>query len=484
MQEALKKEDSRSGLAELIAYAIQECDSDSLQQAIDALNSDALDRPERLSIIMGQFLDLLNMKDGPSEESQNRFHQFVSKVYDTIFFNRHEIFPCKVFFVLNGPVLGFSFRFAKDVIAALGYSVELVWTDGGSEALFDRLQKSRPHVIVVGQFGSEESNEALEELLQHIPEATSETKLLFVSSLQAPGSESFDMVRLVDSLQSFALAPQSYELPNFDLREGSTGRVRRDKQALDNHLVANLIEETKALKLANSYQQKVLLDVNHRMGAIAHDLRNPLFTLQGYTEMLQEADLSEDRKKSCFEKISRASGFMLKLIKRSVFFNELATNTSEIHKEANRLKPILVEAVRGLESYAQSREVSIDMQEVSDAEVFVDSEKIKVVFEQIIHNAIRFSDPGNSVNVLSEASAGYVCIRVEDRGIGIPIDEYGKMFRSYAKTMAKYQGERGTGLGLSSAEKIVSFHNGKITFESKVGKGSEFQIFLPYLKTS
>jgi two-component system sensor histidine kinase/response regulator len=98
----------------------------------------------------------------------------------------------------------------------------------------------------------------------------------------------------------------------------------------------------------------------------------------------------------------------------------------------------------------------------------------------IISNAVEYSPPHSTVTVRIFTEDHHVVIQVKDQGPGIPQAEIQNLFQAYGKTSArKTAGERSIGLGLAISRKIVDQHGGKITVESRIDRGSLFQIILP-----
>jgi signal transduction histidine kinase len=94
-------------------------------------------------------------------------------------------------------------------------------------------------------------------------------------------------------------------------------------------------------------------------------------------------------------------------------------------------------------------------------------------------NAIKFSNSGSTVTLLTREVDGKIELLVTDQGQGIPADEVGDLFGSFKKTSVQpTAGEKSTGLGLSIVKKIVEAHKGKISVESEVGKGTTFLVSL------
>jgi signal transduction histidine kinase len=102
------------------------------------------------------------------------------------------------------------------------------------------------------------------------------------------------------------------------------------------------------------------------------------------------------------------------------------------------------------------------------------------VLNNLISNAVKFSQSGTAVTVHAVAASGGVQIAVRDQGPGIPEGERGKLFQPFGKTSVRSTaGESSTGLGLAIVRKIVEGHGGRIWVESEVGVGSAFLFTLP-----
>jgi signal transduction histidine kinase len=98
----------------------------------------------------------------------------------------------------------------------------------------------------------------------------------------------------------------------------------------------------------------------------------------------------------------------------------------------------------------------------------------------LISNAVKFSQPGTTVEVSAAADDGGVLISVRDEGPGIPEAEQAKLFQPFGRTSVRSTaGERSTGLGLAISRKIVEGHGGRIWVQSHVGLGSVFLFTLP-----
>jgi signal transduction histidine kinase len=253
----------------------------------------------------------------------------------------------------------------------------------------------------------------------------------------------------------------------------------------------NLKRERKSHKIATQHNQQLQLTlaelerVNKNyirvMRVMAHDLRNPLSGMTGLAAMLiDEDEFSEDNK------------YMLKLIETTgihsmEMINELlksglADEHEKLVTQKIDLKSLLYDSVELLQFKANDKQQKIIFESdniplITD----INHEKIWRVVNNLIVNAIKFSQPGGTIRVGIKFAVKYVVISVADNGIGIPAEQKDAVFEMFtAAKKVGTSGEEAFGLGLSISKKIVELHKGRIWFENNPDGGTIFYIELPY----
>ena len=132
------------------------------------------------------------------------------------------------------------------------------------------------------------------------------------------------------------------------------------------------------------------------------------------------------------------------------------------------------------ESYKKGVEVIFLKPDTAIPSVALDVEKIRVVIQNLIENAIKYSGKGDRVIISVHEKEGYIEVSVKDTGIGIPLNEQDKIFdKFYRATNAQAKDTVGSGLGLYTTKGIVEKHGGKMWFESSENQGSTFYFSLP-----
>jgi two-component system phosphate regulon sensor histidine kinase PhoR len=142
--------------------------------------------------------------------------------------------------------------------------------------------------------------------------------------------------------------------------------------------------------------------------------------------------------------------------------------------------PSLVEAaIDRMRSQAERRNISIETNLPGQLpEIEADPRRVEQVLVNLIHNAIKFSDPYKSITVGAKRDSNHVIVFVADQGIGIPPDDLPRIFERFYKTDQARSG-RGTGLGLAISKHIINLHGGDIWAESELNQGSTFYFSLP-----
>lgn len=215
----------------------------------------------------------------------------------------------------------------------------------------------------------------------------------------------------------------------------------------------------------------------------AHQLRTPLSAIKWTMQMLMDGDfgkLNEEQKKALVEG-NLANDRMVALIADLL-------NVSRIEEGRFALKLSLVKLDEMIDSIISSLKVKADKKGVSLnfikteslPEISIDEEKIYIVLENLMENAIKYTPMNGKVIVEASVMKDKLEIAVKDTGMGIPDTEKDSMFKRFFRgSNAKQKHTDGSGLGLYIAKNIVEKHNGRIWFESELDKGTTFFVRLP-----
>ncbi|MCK8601233.1 hybrid sensor histidine kinase/response regulator [Desulfoferrobacter suflitae] len=248
-----------------------------------------------------------------------------------------------------------------------------------------------------------------------------------------------------------------------------------------------LQEKQRILAQKNAELERLNEEKNKFLGMAAHDLRNPLIVIRGFSEFLLEQSsppLSEDFAEM-LSAIHSQSEFMLTLVNDLLDISKIESGTLELKWVTTDLVSLIEHTITLNQILAERKQIRIDFRcdaqcRRSMSAVLLDPQKIEQVLNNLISNAVKYSAAGSPVLVTLARGGKGLLVQVRDQGQGIPKDEMDKLFRPFQTTRAtSTDGEKSTGLGLTIVRRLVEGHGGAVWAESEPGHGSTFSFTLP-----
>lgn len=262
-------------------------------------------------------------------------------------------------------------------------------------------------------------------------------------------------------------------------QQGDQDLLFNNVSKLNNELV-NLQRQ---LFKKNTELEKLNEQKNQFLGMAAHDLRNPLNIILGYSDFLltdYSEHLNADMNKF-ISSIHSSAQYMLGLIEDLLDISKIESGNLILNIESYDLIGQLQYIIELNNTIAKRKSIRIDLF-IPEASIIInaDQQKIEQVLNNLLNNAIKFSFPDTVVTVSCERNDKEISISISDNGPGIDEEDMKKIFNPYEK-IAKTgtAGEKGTGLGLTIVKRIVEGHKGTIKAESEPEKGSTFIFTLP-----
>lgn len=240
---------------------------------------------------------------------------------------------------------------------------------------------------------------------------------------------------------------------------------------LKNEDLARLNEE---LQQANQLKAELL-------AIAAHDLKNPLQTIMGFSHLIGEESQQLDSINRKAMLIRRASQKMLGLIQDLLQTAAIEAGKLELNRTKSDLGMLVKTVCENFYLMAQAKNQKLEVSVEEDCVVNVDVERIKEVIDNLIGNAIKYSPHEKTIRAtVSKDKHGNVHFSVQDEGQGLTEDDLKKLFGKFQRLSAKPTGgESSTGLGLSIVKQLVELHGGKIWAESEgKNKGATFTVEL------
>lgn len=236
------------------------------------------------------------------------------------------------------------------------------------------------------------------------------------------------------------------------------------------------------LNLKNQELQKVNAEKDKFFSIIAHDLRSPFNSIVGFSNILQERVEKEDIKniKTYAQIINNSSLRAMNLLMNLMEWSQSQTGRMNFNPEYFNPVDMMEEIIQLSNDFALQKSITITNDLPSVIIVYADKAMISTIVRNLVSNALKFTNPGGNIRLLSEITPNKVKISVSDTGVGIQKTFIKKIFHIDSNcSTPDTQGEKGTGLGLILCKEFVEKHGGEIGIESEPGKGSTFYFTIP-----
>lgn len=268
--------------------------------------------------------------------------------------------------------------------------------------------------------------------------------------------------------------PEDDALSELDLKRHTETLEEKNRQ---------LTAMQRELEQKNAELVRLNEEKNGFVGMAAHDLRNPLGVILGYSDFLlimRRSELAEEDAE-IVEEIKKSSQFMLSLINDLLSISTIEAGKLTLERTSTDLAELTVANVRRNTVLAARKGMGLVCAVDRDLpRVLVDVQKVEQVLSNLIGNAVQYSFPESSIEIAVHHQRGEVILSVTDHGQGIAPEDMGKLFKPFGRaTSVSTGGEKSTGLGLAIARRIVEGHGGRIWVESEIGEGSTFFVAFP-----
>ncbi|MDX1428005.1 MAG: ATP-binding protein, partial [Salegentibacter mishustinae] len=242
------------------------------------------------------------------------------------------------------------------------------------------------------------------------------------------------------------------------------------------------------LEEAKDFAETLLKRREQFMAAITHDLRSPLNTLIGYTDLIEKSSLNT-KQSHYMDQVKKSSNFILHLVNDLLDLSKLEAGKMTVEKLPFNPAKLIKDTVYNALPATRNENVAIVFEASKDADtqVLSDPFRIKQIIANLITNACKFTKEGEiKVNIYlkKEIEDSYcLIISVKDTGIGISEEKQEEIFEEFSQENTKIEkAYGGTGLGLTITKSLTELLKGELKLKSKQGEGSEFTVFLPVRK--
>ncbi|UYL09108.1 ATP-binding protein [Bdellovibrio sp. SKB1291214] len=217
---------------------------------------------------------------------------------------------------------------------------------------------------------------------------------------------------------------------------------------------------------------------------VSHELRTPLNSILGWTEILKDSGSAEDIEKG-LDIIDRNAKSQARIVEDLLDSSRIMAGRLRIEKENINLVEVAKNAVATVQADAMKKNIEIHLAaKIDNAQVLGDPLRLTQVFNNLLTNAIKFSEPKSEIVVSIETRGPGVAVRIKDTGVGISTEGQQRLFtRFFQADSTTTRKHGGLGLGLSISKYLIDQHNGQINIYSEgEGKGSTAEFVIPLVE--
>jgi len=225
------------------------------------------------------------------------------------------------------------------------------------------------------------------------------------------------------------------------------------------------------LEILIGAQQRLISDVSH-------ELRSPLTRLKLALDLARSDSAIEHS--PALDRIEREAERLSGLVGMLLTLSRLESGDSVPASTMVHIPDLIAEIAADVEIEAQSRACSVALGRMQECWIEGDQELLRSAFENVVRNAIRYTEPGTAVQISIKCETSDVRIVVQDHGPGVPESELDNVFKPFYRVdTSRERRTGGVGLGLAIAERAIKLHNGKIGAGNLKGGGFQIEISLP-----
>jgi len=236
------------------------------------------------------------------------------------------------------------------------------------------------------------------------------------------------------------------------------------------------------LMLSESYNQIKSLDnaKNKLLSIIAHDLKNPIYTIKLLLDFILQKDLDQDKRQEILKGVSSSAGSAFSLLENLLAWTNSQRNQIKFLPETFKLMDVVEDIYKLLSLNAESKSIILESAVDPNLSVYADKNMISTILRNLVANAIKFNKKDTHIKIVAVLENENVIISVIDNGVGISKENLERIMNNEETyTSVSFNNEIGSGLGLQVCKEFLKKHNSKLEIKSAENNGSEFKFRLP-----
>lgn len=294
----------------------------------------------------------------------------------------------------------------------------------------------------------------------------------------------------------FAIAVHRSLMPVFQriydriLAVGFTDHVIRSRSVRNERLIDEIF---KVLDESTGISGKRIAEMqktdNYRrefLSNVSHELKTPLFTVQGYVLTLIDGGIDDPMVNSYYlKRAAKNIERLISIVEDLESISRLESGELVLERRIFDLRELIRDTIESIELVASEKKINVILEDALSEQVYVNADKdmIRQVLVNLLVNSIKYGHENGSTVVGMSEDRGRVVVEIKDNGIGIEEKHLPRLFeRFYRVDKGRSRDEGGTGLGLSIVKHIVEAHDESVLVESAPGEGTTFRFTLAKAK--
>ena len=264
----------------------------------------------------------------------------------------------------------------------------------------------------------------------------------------------------------------SYKIKDYELNEVFKIQLKAMQDAI--------IEKESAFEVIKKQHKKLQeLDKtkNNFLANISHELRTPLNAIIGFSQALDSQIFGELNEKQAeyIKDIQISSLHLLGMINEILDLSKLEANAMKFNPTEINPSQVIQEVINILEPLYKNKNIKVVFNSKFDGSINADYQKLQQILYNLLSNAIKFTHENGKIEISQSSLKNDYILKIKDNGVGIDKKYHSKIFKKFVHLDNIYaKKQNSTGLGLPITKELVKLHNGKITLESEVDKGTTF----------
>ena len=211
---------------------------------------------------------------------------------------------------------------------------------------------------------------------------------------------------------------------------------------------------------------------------ISHEVKTPLSSILNYGTLLQQKDLSEEKRLEYAKAITEQTRRLSSLVSGILRLNRLENQNIYPNRQEYDLSEQLIECLLSFEDSWEQKSITIVNEIDDDVKVNADPELLGLIWNNLFSNAVKYCNEGGTIRVRLKEQDDQVTVTVQDDGIGMTQETVNHIFDKFYQGDTSHASE-GNGLGMSMVREILNIVGGDIAISSTLGEGSQFVVTVP-----